>query len=220
MQLKRTLPLALGLGMLFATGCTNRDNNVELDELRADNGRMAHELDALYKENALMKVQRDRAREELAIQKAQTDGLAKQLENFGSNPTLLGEGWESDDGGLSLPNDFAFGKGSDALKAAGKEAIAKLANLLNSKDYAGTKVFVIGHSDNTPVVRASTKAKFTDNWGLSALRAAAVVRELEKAGVSASRILGNFRGEHDPRADNKSKAGQAKNRRVNIQVSL
>ena len=53
------------------------------------------------------------------------------------------------------------------------------------------------------------KDKYGDNWGLSAARAATVVRALEKSGVTADRLHGAFRGEHAPRGSDK-----AANRRV------
>lgn len=219
-MITRPLLAAAGLGLVLMTaGCNNRQN-VELDELRADNTRMAQELDALYKENALLKVQRDRAREELVLQQAQTKGLEEQLRASLASGALNIEGVEVTGEGLSIADDFAFPKGSATLNSDGQRAISQVARLLNSSDYAGTKVFVTGHTDNTPVSRAATKKAFGDNWGLSAMRAAAVVRALQKAKVPASRLIGTFRGEYSPRADNTSKDGKAKNRRVNIQVSL
>jgi chemotaxis protein MotB len=114
-------------------------------------------------------------------------------------------------GGLALNEDFAFAKGSDELSAEGKSSIGKLAARLNSGEYAGSKVMVEGHTDDTPVARASTKEKFHDNWGLSGARAAAVIRALQSAGVDAKRIQGQFRGEYAPRGGDK-----AANRRVEI----
>jgi chemotaxis protein MotB len=112
---------------------------------------------------------------------------------------------------LALNEDFAFAKGSADLSPEGKKSIEKIAARLNQGEYSGSTVIVEGHTDDSPVARASTKEKYTDNWGLSGARAASVIRALEAAGVSAKRLKGQFRGEHQPRG-----ADKAANRRVEI----
>jgi chemotaxis protein MotB len=127
-------------------------------------------------------------------------------------------------GGVALPDDFAFAKGSADLNEEGKKAIARLATRLNEGGNAEKNIIVEGHTDHSPVSRAQTKEKFGDNWGLSAARSASVVRALEQAGVTPARLNGAFRGEHQPRvAISKDKkddgAGEAANRRVEIYLS-
>jgi chemotaxis protein MotB len=128
------------------------------------------------------------------------------------------EGFEQTaSGGVALPEDFAFAKGSAELNSEGQKAVGRLATRLNEGNNASKHVMVKGYTDDSPVARAATKEKYVDNWGLSAARAAAVVRALEKAGVSAERLTGAFRGQLDPRAE--GKADQAKNRRVEIYLN-
>jgi chemotaxis protein MotB len=122
-------------------------------------------------------------------------------------------------GGVALPDDFAFAKGSDALNDEGVKAVARLAERLNQGDNAGKKVTVKGFTDSTPVEHAATKEKFTDNWGLSAARSAAVLRALAKGGVAEDRLVGAFRGQLDPRDTGDSADAKAKNRRVEIYLS-
>ncbi len=127
-------------------------------------------------------------------------------------------------GGVALPDDFAFAKGSAELNEEGKKAIGKLAQRLNEQGNADKHITVEGHTDHTPVSRPATKEKFVDNWGLSAARSAAVTRALEQAGVNPLRLHGAFRGEHQPRVavskDKKDDAsGEAANRRVEIYLS-
>ena len=135
------------------------------------------------------------------------------------------EGFErTSKGGVALPDDFAFAKGSADLNEEGKKAIARLATRLNEGANADKHIFVEGHTDHTPVSRAVTKEKFGDNWGLSAARSASVVRALEQAGINPSRLHGAFRGEHQPRvAVSKDKkddeSGEAANRRVEISLN-
>lgn len=79
-------------------------------------------------------------------------------------------------------------------------------------DYPGFHVQVDGHTDNVGKAEANMK--------LSQDRADAVVKYLvDKKGVVANRLSAKGFGDTQPIADNKSKAGQAKNRRVDFTVT-
>lgn len=214
--------LAGAAASLLMAGCSGR-SSVETDELKADNQRLTGELTALHDEARLLQKQRDEARNEASKLREQRDGLEKQLRgSINRDASSLGGLIQPIEGGkgLRMDQDLAFTKGSAELTAQGEEALTKVAKLLQGKDYEGTKVIVEGHTDSTPVARAATKEKFGDNWGLSAMRAAAVVRALQKAGIPADRIQGAFRGEHAPLKSNATTEGKAANRRVDIYVSL
>ena len=59
--------------------------------------------------------------------------------------------------------------------------------------------------------------KYQDNWDLSALRATAVVRKLEQDFfITPGRLTASGRGEHLPKADNRSQVGRSINRRTEI----
>lgn len=199
------------LAVVALSGCRARGSaSVEADELRADNQRLAGEVNRLSKENSSLQASLQNAREELAKRK---DGsVGTQMKRILDNEGIAGT-TKTESGGLALSEDFAFAKGSAELSPEGKRSLEQIAGRLNSGDYAGAKVIVEGHTDDTPVARASTKEKYVDNWGLSGARAAAVVRALQAAGVDAKRIQGSFRGEYQPRGGDK-----AANRRVEISV--
>jgi outer membrane protein OmpA-like peptidoglycan-associated protein len=72
------------------------------------------------------------------------------------------------------------------------------------------KIQVEGHTDN-----AGDDAK---NLKLSQERAAAVVKYLTDHGIDANRLVAKGFGETDPIADNATKDGQAKNRRVEFEI--
>ena len=120
---------------------------------------------------------------------------------------------EEIEGGVALGDDFLFAKGSADLGDEGRKTIQMLADRLNKGEFAGSRVVVEGHTDDTPVQKRSNVEKFVDNWGLSAARAATVVRELQKAGVTPERLRGAFRGEFAPRG-----ADKTRNRRVELYV--
>jgi chemotaxis protein MotB len=211
---------ALAVFALFSSGCGNRNAQVELEELRADNERLTSEITALSKENLLLAEQRDKAREENQRLRAHVEGLGSQLRDLGSAGGTIPGMTAIGDGGVALDQDFAFKKGSADLNDAAVGSIRQLAQLLNDPEYTDTYVLVEGHTDNTPVVRAETKKRFGDNWGLSAMRSAAVVRALQAAGIKPQRIRGAFRGEFDPAASNQDTSGKAANRRVEIYLQL
>ncbi len=202
------LPL---LALVALSGCRTRvgANSLENDELRAENNRLTGEVDRLTNQNRSLSAQLQSARDELAKKGAETT-VGGQFKKMLEGEDIPGT-TRTAEGGLALAEDFAFAKGSDQLSAEGKSSINKIAARLNTGEYAGSRVIVEGHTDDTPVARASTKEKFHDNWGLSGARAAAVVRALQAAGVQATRIQGSFRGEHAPRGSDK-----AANRRVEI----
>lgn len=79
-------------------------------------------------------------------------------------------------------------------------------------DYPGFHVQVDGHTDNVGKPEANLK--------LSQERAEAVVKYLvDKKGVDAKRLSAKGFGDAQPIADNKTKKGQAKNRRVDFTVT-
>jgi flagellar motor protein MotB len=203
------------LALIALSGCRTRagSNALESDELRAENQRLTGEVDRLTVKNTSLAAQLQSARDELANKGPKNDTVGNQFKKILDGEEIPGT-TRTESGGLALAEDFAFAKGSDELNAEGQSSIAKIAARLNSGDYASARVVVEGHTDDTPVARASTKEKFKDNWGLSGARSAAVIRALQAAGVKATRIQGQFRGEYAPRGGDKTA-----NRRVEIYLA-
>ncbi len=212
----RHLSIGAALCLLIAGGCTRRDD-VAVAELQSDNERLTHELAELHRQSAQLERQRNEARNELIKLREQKQGLEQQLRD-----TLSAEAWGPDievipgGKGLRLGDDFLFATGSADLTAEGQSAIAEIAARLRSAEYNDTVIMVEGHTDSTPVTRPATVKQFRDNWGLSAMRSASVVRALKAAGLAAERLHGAFRADFEPIPG----APKSKNRRVEIYVSL
>jgi OOP family OmpA-OmpF porin len=103
------------------------------------------------------------------------------------------------------PN-FDFNKST--LTPAGKGKVADASKTL--KDNPTIHVEVAGYTDSI--------GSDQYNQGLSERRAKMVAEELTKDGISASRLTVRGYGERKPIADNKTEAGRARNRRVELVV--
>ncbi len=101
---------------------------------------------------------------------------------------------------------FDFDK--TAIKPDGAKILDRLVTFL--KENPGKKVTFEGHTDSIGT------AKY--NQGLSERRAASAQNYIVKKGINPSRIAMRGFGKAKPIADNKTKEGRAKNRRVEVKV--
>jgi len=110
---------------------------------------------------------------------------------------------------VSMQDALLYKSGSAAVNPKGKEALGKLAAVLN--DYPKLQVFVVGNTDSVQFKKGG------DNWSLSTERANGVVRILrDDYKVDPSRLVSAGRGKYDPIGDNKTEAGRTQNRRTDI----
>lgn len=126
-------------------------------------------------------------------------------------------GWERGKFGdrVTVGSDILFSPGRASLRASGKRALGRIVSELNGR-YSGMPVRVYGFTDSDPIRRS--KKLWKDNLDLSSNRAMAVVRYLIQRGVPKENIESIGMGDSNPIAGNTSKAGKAKNRRVEIVV--
>ncbi|MFN8297745.1 MAG: OmpA family protein [Chitinophagales bacterium] len=112
---------------------------------------------------------------------------------------------------VSLEEKLLFKSGSAVVDPKGKEAIGKLAMVLNNT--ADVTVLIEGHTDTVPI----RTSRFEDNWDLSTSRAVSIVRILTKDyGVDPHRITASGRGEFHPVQTNSTEGGKTANRRTEI----
>ncbi|HEY2743257.1 MAG TPA: OmpA family protein [Polyangia bacterium] len=123
----------------------------------------------------------------------------------------------TEDGGklrVGLVDKVLFNSGESAINKRGETVLMKVGSIL--ANVADRQILVSGHTDQTPIgeKRAS---QFPTNWELSTARATTVVRFLqEQAKVPGEHLVASGYGEYHPVASNKSSAGRAKNRRIEI----
>ena len=109
-----------------------------------------------------------------------------------------------------ITDGVLFDSGSAVVKSGGRPTLEEIGRII---DHEGTHpVQVEGHTDDRPI----STSQYPSNWQLSGARAAAVVQQLNGAGVSGKRMsLAGYAAQH-PVAGNATPAGRAQNRRVEI----
>jgi chemotaxis protein MotB len=125
--------------------------------------------------------------------------------------------FDKEHGMIKFKSDVSFAPGSVELTAKATEAVAKLSKILNDKGVADYELMIAGHTDSIQVNRAETiKAGHRDNWYLSAHRAIAVGKCLQKNSIGAYRLAMVGYADQRPIASNATDDGRAKNRRVEL----
>ena len=114
---------------------------------------------------------------------------------------------------VSLQENLLFPSGSAVVNPKGKEALAKLAEVLNINPEI--TVDIEGHTDSIPI-----HGKYQDNWDLSLARAASIVRILTiDYKVNPERVIASGHSQYEPVQTNSSADGRALNRRTDIILS-
>jgi chemotaxis protein MotB len=197
-----------------------------LDKLEAREKAVADlqtQLDARSMADADMRKQledREKALKELQDRIAARDRAMEDLRNKLKNALT---GYQDGDLSVEVRNGkvyiaisdkMLFKSGSAAVEKLGKEALAKVATVLNK--YPDMDLIIEGHTDNVPI----KTERFTDNWDLSVIRATSVVRILTNDyAMPAARVTPSGKGEFFPKASNDTPEGRSKNRRTEIIIA-
>lgn len=115
---------------------------------------------------------------------------------------------------VSLSEKLLFKSGSATVDKKGKEALAKVGEVLAKQ--TDVDIVIEGHTDSIPI----NADCFKDNWDLSVMRATSIVRILtEDYKVDPKQIIPSGRADNLPVSDNSNAEGRAKNRRTEIILS-
>lgn len=113
---------------------------------------------------------------------------------------------------VSMENKLLFQSGSWSVGNTGKQALKKLGNVLAANPEIA--VMIEGHTDSDPYIGNDN---LSGNWDLSTKRATEIVKLLLKNNkIKAENLTAAGRGQHQPLATNKTAAGKAKNRRIEV----
>lgn len=114
---------------------------------------------------------------------------------------------------VNMEAAILFDSGKADVKDDGLEILQKMVDTLKSvKDKA---IRIEGHTDNVQITGALTRV-FPSNWELSAARAINVAKYLQQQGLDPAILSAAAFAEYKPVADNGTKEGRAKNRRIEI----
>lgn len=109
----------------------------------------------------------------------------------------------------NIASKLFFETNSDVLKVASLTELDELVTIL--RQYENAKLTIEGHTDS--------QGADDFNMTLSQKRSASVRKYLIEKGIAEDRLISTGFGETTPIADNKTAAGRAKNRRVQLRTS-
>lgn len=108
-----------------------------------------------------------------------------------------------------------FSSGRDVINDIDFSTIENLVKEISASP--GSRVIIEGHTDSTRI-KPFPGIKYTDNMGLSLLRARAIANILVRHGISLDRLSVVGYGDTRPIAPNNTEEGRAKNRRVEVKL--
>ena len=114
---------------------------------------------------------------------------------------------------IVILNGQMFDSGSASLNESYMPLLEKVGQVLTT---VPGNIIVIGHSDDQKIFTA----RYHSNWELSLARANSVVRYLSGNDRLATRLTAEGRGDTQPMFPNDTEENRAKNRRVEIMLSL
>jgi chemotaxis protein MotB len=231
------MALAGGFWMFLACGKASSAARIATQDLKASQARTA----ALQAE----KEQLETEKAQLEAEKAQLETVKSELDSVKHELAKSAQAKEDEIAGLKGISDkiqdkmkdeianhdihleqagsrlrvvFAekalFDPGEVQISKRGEGVLARAAEAL--ADTPDQQIQVFGHTDRVPV-NSKLAAQYPTNWELSVARATNVVRFLaEKAKLPAQQLVASGQGEYQPIASNKSSAGRARNRRMEI----
>jgi chemotaxis protein MotB len=191
--------------------------------LKAKSDILSKNISELRQQVSELKVENDKLSDDIAgLQKAKEDtvkelsGTYEQLLSNMKNEIAKGQVTISElKGKLTVNMEAAilFDSGKADVKPEGLDILGKIVETLkNVRDKA---IRIEGHTDNVQITGALVRT-FPTNWELSAARAINVSKFLQEQGIDPANLSAAAFAEHKPVADNSTKEGRAKNRRIEI----
>ncbi len=197
-----------------------RDALAAVETLKHQVATLQEEKDVLVSDKEALATERDnlaKSVEEKSSELASLKGTTDELKEKMKDEIAKGDIQLTESGGklrVGLVDKILFDSGEASVSKRGEGVLARVGTVLaNIED---RQIQVSGHTDNTPI-SDKLKQQYPTNWELSVARATNVVRFLqEKASVPADRLVASGYGEYQPIANNRTAAGRAKNRRIEL----
>ena len=191
-------------------------------DLKDKNGQLLN--DAANKQSLLSKSKQELINQQVKLEHLQAlmDKQKRAIEEIRKKMTDALVGFKSNELSVAIKNgkvyvslqeNLLFPSGSAVVNPKGKEALGKLAEVLNLNP--DITVDIEGHTDSIPI-----HGKYQDNWDLSLARSASIVRILTNDyKVDPMRIIASGHSQYDPVQTNSTPEGRALNRRTDIILS-
>jgi chemotaxis protein MotB len=171
-------------------------------QLKSTNEQIAAQRQRLEQLQALLDQQQEAAE---ALRKK----IAEALKGFNSNELTIK--MKNGKVYISMQESLLFPSGSAVVNPKGKEALSKVAGVLNTS--SDININIEGHTDSLPI----HTVKFADNWELSTARATSIAHVLiDEYRVVPAKLVASGRSEYDPIASNSTPEGRGQNRRTEI----
>ena len=191
--------------------------------LRAKSDTLSKNISELRQQVAELKVENNKLSDDISeLQKAKEEkvkevsGTYEQLLADMKNEIAKGQVTISElKGKLTVNMEAAilFDSGKADVMPEGLDILNKIVETLkNVKDKA---IRIEGHTDVVQITGGLART-FPTNWELSAARAINVTKYLQEQGIDPLNLSATAFAEHKPVADNSTKEGRAKNRRIEI----
>lgn len=146
-----------------------------------------------------------------ALESPQDDSI---LTNFGA--AIPGFEFDHVTGLYRFEDDVKFDLGSAELRPEAVPVLKDFVSAVNSAAGAGSRVLIVGHTDDQRIVRGSTAAKHPTNWHLSTDRADSVIVKLRKLGLDEEQMAAMGYSKFQPLETSTDNAARQRNRRVEL----
>lgn len=190
-------------------GADNQRLTQENGALQASRDALQRRVDNLLAERGQMKTRLTGTSPLSESTTRQFSDLAKKYPGFEFDPQT---------GVSKFATDILFQPGSDEVNPNIANMLKDYTHILTTGDARQLNILVVGHTDDTRVVREETKRRHPDNWYLSAHRAIIVRKLLNAHGIADSRMGVAGYGPYQPIAKKKDPDSRKQNRRVEIYV--
>ena len=187
--------------------------NGQVNMLGNENANTTNQLNMTKDQIAAQRKRLQQLQSFIDQQQAATEALRKKIADAltGFNSNELTVTMKNGRVYISMQESLLFPSGSAVVNSKGKEALAKVASVLNTS--SDINIDVEGHTDSIAI---HTKM-YPDNWSLSTARATSIAHVLiDNYNVSPVKLIASGRSYYDPVATNSTADGRALNRRTEI----
>lgn len=187
--------------------------NDKIGALGNENQDAARQLNSTKAQMAAQRKRLEQLQAFIDQQQKATEALRKKIADAltGFNSSELTVNMKNGRVYISMQESLLFPSGSAVVNPKGKDALSKVAGVLNTS--TDINIEIEGHTDSLPI---HTK-QYADNWSLSTARATSIAHVLiDEYRVNPAKLVASGRSEYDPIATNATPEGRAQNRRTEI----